>query len=93
MRVLEFYQTPLTLATFVNYYRHLSSLRLNNQALRLNDKTVTPALAAGAASSLTYVVLLGCSSLMAEHLVMNQGSLLAWQIEDVALSIILLVHL
>jgi hypothetical protein len=41
----------------------------------------------------TYVVTLGCSSSMVEHLVMNQGSSLAWQMGGIALSIILLAHL
>jgi UDP-N-acetylmuramoylalanine-D-glutamate ligase len=45
------HQIPLTLATFVNYYRRMSSLRLSNQVLWLNDKTATPMLAVEAASS------------------------------------------
>jgi hypothetical protein len=93
MCILELYQTPLTIAAFVNYYRRLSSLRLSNQALWLNDKTVTLTLAVGVASSSTYVVTLGCSSSMAEHMVMNQGSLPAWQIGGITLSIILLAHM
>jgi hypothetical protein len=93
MHILELYQTPLTLTTFVNYYRCLSSLKLSNQTLWLNDKTVMLALATRAAGSLTYAMTLGCSSSMAEHLVMNQGSLPAWQIGGVALSIILLAHM
>jgi len=79
MRVLQHYQIPLTLATFVNYYKRLSSQKLNNQALWLNDKITTPMLAAGAVSSWTYVVMLGCSSSMAKHPMMNQGSSLVWQ--------------
>jgi hypothetical protein len=79
--------------TFVNYYRRLSLWRLNNQVLWLNDRTVTSVLAARAVSSWTYVVTLGCSSLMVEHPVMNQGSSLAWQMGGVVLSIILLAHL
>jgi hypothetical protein len=51
------------------------------------------ALAARAASSLTYAVTLGCSSSMVEHLVMNKGSLHAWQIGGVTLTIILLAHM
>jgi uncharacterized protein YcfL len=78
MRILELYQTPLTLATFVNCYSHLSLLRLSNQALWLNDKTMTPTLAIGAASSSTYAVTLGYSSSMAKHMVMNQESLPTW---------------
>jgi hypothetical protein len=50
-------------------------------------------LVAGAASSWTYVVMLGCSSSMAGHLVTNQGSSLAWQMGGIALLIILLTHL
>jgi hypothetical protein len=45
MCVLQHYQIPFTLATFVNYYRHLSSLRLSNQMLWLSDKTAMPVLA------------------------------------------------
>jgi hypothetical protein len=74
MRILQHYQIPLTLATFVNCYKRLSSLSLSNQTLWLCDKTVTLVLAAGAASFWTYVVTLGCSSLMAGHLATNQGS-------------------
>jgi hypothetical protein len=77
MRVLQRYWIPLTLATFVNYYMCLSLLRLSNQVLWLGDKTAMPMLVAGAASSWTYVVMLGCSSSMVGHLVMNQGSSLA----------------
>jgi hypothetical protein len=62
MRVLQHYQIPLTLVTFVNCYKHLSSLRLSNQAWWLCDKTVMLVLAVGAASSWTYAVTLGCSS-------------------------------
>jgi hypothetical protein len=90
MHVLQRYQIPLTLATFVNCYKHLSSRRPNNQALWLSDKTTT---LVGAASSSTYVVMLGCSSSMAEHLVTNQGSSLTWQMWGITLSIILLTHL
>ncbi len=39
MHILQFYQIPLTITTFVNYYRRLSLLKLNNQALWLSDKT------------------------------------------------------
>jgi hypothetical protein len=92
MRILQLYQMPLTLTTFVNCYRHLSSLRLSNQALWLNDKTMTAVLVARATSSWTYVVTLGCSSSMAGHLVTNRESSLAWQMGGVTLSIILLVH-
>ncbi len=48
---------------------------------------------ARAMSSLTYVVTLGCSSSMVEHLVMNKGSSFTWQMGGATLSIILLVHL
>jgi hypothetical protein len=65
----------------------------NNQVLWLSDRTVTPVLAARAASSWTYVVTLGCSSLMAGQLVTNQGSSLIWQMGGATLSIILLAHL
>jgi hypothetical protein len=71
MRKLQHYQIPLTLVTFVNYYKCLSSLRLNNQALWLRDKIVMLVLAVGAANFWTYVVTLGCSSSMAEHLATN----------------------
>jgi hypothetical protein len=64
MRVLQHYQIPLTLVTFANCYKRLSSLKLSNQALWLRDKTVMLVLVAGAASSWTYVVTLGCSSSM-----------------------------
>jgi hypothetical protein len=74
MRVLQHYQIPLKLATFVNYYKRLNLRRLNNQALCLNDKTMTPVLVVGAVSSWTYAMTLGCSSLMVEHQVMNEGS-------------------
>jgi hypothetical protein len=74
MCVLQHYQIPLTLTTVVNYYRVLSSLRLNNQMLWLSDKAATLVLATRAMSSWTYVVMLGCSSSMARHLVTNQGS-------------------
>ncbi len=47
----------------------------------------------GDTSSWTYVMMLGCSSLMVEHLVTNQGSSLAWQMGGASLSIILLTHL
>jgi len=77
MHILQRYQIPLTLTTFVNYYRRLSSLRLSNQVLWLNDKIVTLVLVAGAVSSYTYVVMLSCSSSMAEYLVTNHGSSLA----------------
>jgi len=93
MRVLQHYQIPLTLVTFANCYKRLSSLKLNNQALLLRNKTVMLLLVAGAASSWTYAVTLGCSSSMAEHLATNQGSSLVWQMGGVALLIILLVHL
>jgi hypothetical protein len=83
----------LTLASFVNCYRRLNLLKLNNQVLWLNDRTVTLALAVGAVSSWTYVVMLGYSSSMARHLVTNQGSSLAWQMGGATLSIILLAHL
>jgi hypothetical protein len=79
--------------TFVNCYKRLSSLRSSNQALLLRDKTVMLVLAAKAASSWTYVVTLGCSSLMAGHLATNQGSSLVWQMGGATLSIILLAHL
>ncbi len=49
--VLQHYQIPLTLVTFVNCYKRLSLLRLSNQTLWLCDKTVMLVLAAGAASS------------------------------------------
>jgi hypothetical protein len=74
MCVLQHYQIPLTLATFVNYYRHLSSLRLSNRVLWLSDRIVTPILVAKATSSWTCVVTLGCSSSMDGHLVTNKGS-------------------
>jgi hypothetical protein len=74
MHVLQRYEIPLTLVTFVNCYRRLSLLRLNNQTLWLNNKIATPMLVAGATSSQTYVVMLGCSFSMARHLVTNQGS-------------------
>jgi hypothetical protein len=93
MHVLQRYHIPLTLATFVNYYRRLSSLRLSNQALWLNNRTATPMLVVGATSSLTYVVTLGCSASMVGHLATNQGNSLAWQMGGVALLIILLAHL
>jgi hypothetical protein len=93
MRVLQRYQIPLTLATFVNCYRCLNSLKLSNQVLWLSDKTATLVLAAKAVSSWTYVVMLSCSSSMAGHLVMNQGSSIAWEMGGTALSIILLAHL
>jgi len=48
MHILQHYQIPLTLATFVNYYRHLNLLKLNNQVLWLSDKTATLVLAARA---------------------------------------------
>jgi hypothetical protein len=51
MHILQHYQILLTLATFVNYYRRLSSLRLNNQVMWLSDRTTTPVLATRAASS------------------------------------------
>jgi hypothetical protein len=51
MRVLQHYQIPLTLSTFVNCYKRLSSLKLSNQALWLRDKTVMLVLAARAVSS------------------------------------------
>ncbi len=93
MRVLQRYQIPLTLATFVNCNKRLSSRRLNNQALWLSDRTATLVLAARAASSWTYDVTLGCSSLMAEHPMTNQGNSLVWQMEGVTLSIVLFAHL
>jgi hypothetical protein len=93
MHVLQRYQIPLTLATFVNCYRHLSLLRLSNQVLWLSDKTVTLVLAARVVSSWTYVVTLGCSSSMVGHLVTNQGSSNVWQMGGATLSIILLAHL
>jgi hypothetical protein len=61
--------------------------------LWLSDRTMTPVLVVAVMSSWTYVVTLGCSSLMAEHPLTNQGSSLAWQMGGVALSIILLAHL
>jgi hypothetical protein len=93
MRVLQHYQIPLILATFVNCYKHLNLLRQSNQALWLRDKTVTLVLVAKVARSWTYAVTLGCSSSMAKHLTTNQGSSFVWQIGGVALSIILLAHL
>jgi hypothetical protein len=93
MRILQRYQIPLTIMTFVNYYRRLSSRKLSNQALWLNNRTTTPMLATGAVSSWTYVVTLGCSSSMAEHPMINQESSFAWQMGGVALSIIFLAHL
>jgi hypothetical protein len=51
MHILQHYQIPLTLTTFVNYYRHLNSRRLSNQALWLSDKIVMPVLVDGATSS------------------------------------------
>jgi hypothetical protein len=87
------YQIPLTLMTFVNCYKHLSLLRLSNQALWLRNKIVMLMLTIGAACSWTYVVTLGCSSSMAGHLATNQGSSFAWQMRGVTLSIILLAHL
>ncbi len=42
-------------------------------------QTMTPMFVARAVSSWTYVVTLGCSSSMVEHLVTNQGSSLVWQ--------------
>jgi hypothetical protein len=71
MRVLQHYQIPLTLTTFVNYYMFLNSRRLSNQALWLSNRIVMPVFAAGAASSYTYVVMLGWSSSMAKHPVTN----------------------
>jgi hypothetical protein len=71
MHVLQCYHIPLTLVTFVNCYRRLSSLRLNNQVLWLSDRTAMLILSAGVASSWIYVVTLGCSSLMVAHLVTN----------------------
>jgi hypothetical protein len=68
MHVLQRYHIPLTLATFVNYYKCLSLLRLSNQVLWLNDKIATLVLTTGAVNSWTYVVTLGCSSSMAGHL-------------------------
>jgi hypothetical protein len=93
MHVLQRYQIPLTLTTFVNCYRHLSTLRLSNQVLWLNKRTAMLVLAIGAVSSWTYVVTLGCSSSMARHLVMNRGSSLTWQMGGATLSTILLAHL
>jgi hypothetical protein len=93
MHVLQRYQIPLTLATFMNCYKRLSLRKLSNQALWLSDKIVTLMLAAKAVSSWTYAMTLGYSSLMVEHPVTNQGSSLAWQMGGVALSIILLAHL
>jgi hypothetical protein len=93
MRILQHYQIPLTLATFVNCYRRLNLLRLNNQALWLHNKIMMLMLAVGAMSSWTYAVMLGCSSSMVGHLVMNQGCSLVWQMGGVALSIILLACL
>ncbi len=61
--------------------------------LWLSNTTVTLMLADGAASSWTYVVMLGYSSSMVEHLMTNKGSSLAWQMGGAPLSIILLVHL
>jgi hypothetical protein len=49
----------------------MNLLKLSNQALWLSDKITTPTLAVGVASSWTYAVTLGCSYLMAEHLVTN----------------------
>jgi hypothetical protein len=77
MRVLQHYQIPLTLATFVNCYKCLSSLKLSNQTLWLSDKTAMLVLAPGVVSSWTSAMMLGCSSSMAEHLVTNRGSSLA----------------
>jgi hypothetical protein len=93
MHILQHYQIPLTLTTFVNYYKHLNLPRLSNQLLWLSNITTTLVLAVGATSSLTYVVTLGYSSSMTGHLVTNQGSSLAWQMGAVALLIILLVHM
>jgi hypothetical protein len=93
MCILQHYQIPLTLTTFVNYYRRLRSLRLNNQMLWLIDKTTTLVLAVGVVRSWTYVVTLGCSSSMAGHLVINQGSSFTWQMGGATLLIILLAHL
>jgi hypothetical protein len=62
MRILQHYQIPLTLATFVNCYRRLNLLRLNNQALWLHNKIMMLMLAVGAMSSWTYAVMLGCSN-------------------------------
>jgi hypothetical protein len=56
-------------------------------------QTMMLVLAAKVMSSWTYVVMLGCSSSMAEHLVTNQGSSLVWQMEGVTLLIILLALL
>ncbi len=88
MRVLQHYQIPLTLLTFVNCYRRPNSLRLSNQALWLNNRIVTPVLVVGA-----YAMMLGWSSSMIGHLVTNQGSSFAWQMGSVALSTMFLVHL
>ncbi len=93
MCVLQLYQIPCTLATFVNCYRHLSSLILSNQALWLSDRSATLMLVVGAMSSQTYAVMLGCSSSMAGHLVTNRGNSLAQQMGGVTLLIILLAHL
>jgi len=93
MRVLQHYQIPLTLVTFVNCYKRLSSLRLSNQMLWLHDKIVMILLVVGVVSSWTYAVTLGCSSSMVGHLATNQGSSLVWQMGGVTLLIILLAHL
>jgi len=77
----------------MNCHRRLSSLRLNNQVLWLNNRTLTLVLATKAVSSWTYVVTLSYSSLMARHLVTNQGNSFAWQMGGITLSIILLAHL
>jgi hypothetical protein len=51
IHVLQHYQIPLTLVTFMNYYTRLSSLKLSNQVLWLNDRTATPVLVVGVVSS------------------------------------------
>ncbi len=71
MCVLQHYQIPLTLVTFMNCYKHLNLLRLSNQALWLCDKIVMLVLAIRATSSWTYAVMLGCSSSMVGHLATN----------------------
>jgi hypothetical protein len=50
MHVLQCYQIPLTITTFVNCYRRLSSWRLNNQTFCLSDRIAMPMLAVGVTS-------------------------------------------
>jgi hypothetical protein len=55
MCILQCYQIPLTLTTFENSYRRLSSLKLSNQVLWLNDRTATLMLVVGAMNSIGHL--------------------------------------